>query len=384
MQRINIIAVLFAMLLLAACIKSYDPPIDSSAKNKYVITGCVTDQEGWQVVEISMSSPIESPSYIPISDCFAQIRDNKGNGFPLRELEPGRYRVWMSQADLTPGTAFRVQVLTPDGETLESGYDTMPRGPGLDSVYYAIEDIPTSTPGKDDRVMQFYADLDAIGDYSRYYKWEVIETFEYHAAHPGEFFYDGTFHEIKPPDYTNNVCYATVPAKNVFTISTKNLTQNVYKGYPLHAIDGNTPRLAYLYSILVRQLALSEGAYNYWEQLRINSNDQGGLYEKQPLAIKGNMKNTSTPDKDVLGYFYTASVSSKRYFYHDIEGIVLDYNNGCSEDALGRMGWLEFSPAEYPVYYYFNLQGYLRILTHECIDCRLGGGTTVKPDFWPK
>jgi hypothetical protein len=136
--------------------------------------------------------------------------------------------------------------------------------------------------------------------------------------------------------------------------------------------------------MLVNQFALSEGAYNYWEQLRINSNEQGGLYEKQPLAIKGNMMNVTNPDRDVLGYFYTTSVSNKRYFYHDVEGIELDFRDNCMEDPLGRMGWLEFSPEEYPVYYYFNEKGSLRIITRDCIDCRVSGGTTVKPDFWPR
>jgi hypothetical protein len=383
MHRIRNISIIF-ILLLFGCIKPYDPKIESNKENKYVVSGRITDVEGWQEVEVSLSSPIESPEYIPVSHCAVYILDDKGNKFWLTEFEPGNYHVWMGKELLAPGRAFKVMVVPPGSEILESGFDTMPNCPQLDSVYYSIKELPTTDPEKYLRVMQFYIDLNAEGNYSQYYKWEVTETWEYHAAHPAQFYYDGTFHEIIPPDYTNNVCYTTSMVKNVFTVSTKGLSQNIYKQYPLHYINGNSSRLGYLYSMLVNQFALSEGAYNYWEQLRINSNEQGGLYEKQPLAIKGNMMNVTNPDRDVLGYFYTTSVSNKRYFYHDVEGIELDFRDNCMEDPLGRMGWLEFSPEEYPVYYYFNEKGSLRIITRDCIDCRVSGGTTVKPDFWPR
>jgi len=302
----------------------------------------------------------------------------------MEENKPGQYRVWLGQEYLTPGTSYQVKVITPEGEDLVSGFDTMPVGPKLDSVYYFLKDVPTSNPELSLRVMQFYVNLNAAGNYSQHYKWDIIETWEYHAPHPVQYYYDGTEHEIIPPDSTNMVCWITGLVKNVFTLSTKNLSQNVYNQYPLHRIDGNTSRLGILYSMLVSQLALSEGAYYYWEQLRINSNDQGGLYEKQPLAIKGNLVNMNSPEKEVLGYFYAASESSRRYFYHDIEGIDLNFYNYCSEESLGMFGWKEVFPWEYPVYFYYNEFGELKILNLGCVDCRKLGGTTVKPDFWPK
>jgi hypothetical protein len=383
-RSINILAIL-GMTLLVTCIKSFEPVINSNARNKYVVSGRVTNTEGWQVVQVSLSSPIESPEYIPVASCQVTILDDKGNIFAMEEYEPGLYHLWMDKQYLVPGTSYQVKVSTPDGEELESGFDQMPISPPIDSIYYHIEDIPTSKPGVNNRVMQFYVDLNAIGDYSQYYQWEIVETWEYEAALPVEYYYDGTFHEVKPHDYTNKVCWITQSVKNVFTVSTKNLSQNIYTQYPLQTIDGtNSSRLGIMYSTLVRQLALSEGAYNYWDKLRINSNEQGGLYEKQPLAIKGNLVNVSNPDKDVLGYFYAVSETSCRYFYHDVEGIVLDYNNGCYEEDIFPYYWLDVNPQEFPIYYYYNESGILKILNPPCVDCRLLGGTTVKPDFWPE
>jgi hypothetical protein len=382
MNQIKNILFLFITTMMFGCIKAFDPQIETNVENKYVVSGCVTDMEGWQEVEVSLSSPIESPSYIQVSGCQVNIQDNSGHDFPLEEFSPGKYHVWMGKESLTRGTSYRISILTPDGEDLVSGYDTMSKGPPLDSVYYALEDIPTPDPDITRRVMQFYVDLNAEGDYSMFYKWDVIETWEYHAAHRAENYYDGTWHVIDPPDETNLICYSNGLWKDVFTLSVKNLSQKKYTQYPLHYIDGSSSRLGILYSIMVRQFALSEASYNYWEKLRVNSNTQGGLYEKQPLAIKGNMLNLNHPEKKVLGYFYTASLSERRYFYHNVEGIELAFDDNCEEEGLGRGGWKEYGPNDYPVYYYFNKES-VRILTLGCVDCRLNGGTTVKPDFWP-
>lgn len=383
MHQIKNIAFIFTMLLLYACIKPYDPRIDSNLANKYVVTGLITDTEGWKEVDVSLSSPIESPEYIPVSDCQVKILDDKGNTFLLEENRPGKYQVWMGQEYLIPGTSYQVRVTTPEGEELVSGFDKMSPGPPLDSVYFFIEDIPTSNPEIDLRIMQFYVNLNAEGDYSQYYKWDIVETWEYHTTHSIEYYYDGTHHKVVPPDSSIKICWITRLVKDVFTVSTKSLSQNTYDKYPLHFIDGYSSRLLYLYSLLVRQLALSEEAYNYWEQLRINSNEQGGLYEKQPLAIKGNLINNSNPEKDVLGYFYAASESTRRYFYKDIEGIDLRYSSYCSYDNLGMFGWREYTPRQYPIYYFYPYPGSVKILSVYCIDCRLFGGTTVKPEFWP-
>ena len=331
-----------------------------------------------------MSSPIGEPEFIPVFGCQIRVLDNNGNSYLLEESMDGIYRTWIGEENLTYGTSFKIEVYTPDGMAIESTFDTLIQGPSIDSVYYHIEEVASADPTILITGMQFYADLNASAYESRYYKWDILETWEYHAARPAENYYDGSFHQIIPPDYSNKICWMTKLVKNVYTVSTNNLVQNVYRLYPLHFVDGHTSRLGIRYSILVTQQTLSEDAYNYWEKVRINSTEQGGLYEKQPIAIKGNLKNITNPEKEVLGYFYVASESSKRLFFSNIDEVELNFTDFCNEEGLGRKGWQEYSPRDYPVYYYINQQKVLRILSTECVDCRILGGTTTKPSFWPR
>jgi hypothetical protein len=383
MKRVKSILLFSTLSVVISCIKPFDPVIDGDAEAKYVVSGKITDLEGWQEVSVSTSSSVENPEYIPVEGCQLSIFDDKGDVFLLEEYEPGKYRTWIGQEYLRRGISYQLKVVTPAGEELVSGFDTMPAGPPLDSIYYYIEDHPTNDPEKDHRIMQFYVDLDAEGDFSRYYKWEVIETWEYHSPLAIEYYYDGTTHHVDPPDSSYYVCWSSGIKPEVYTLSTATLSSNIYHQFPLNYVDGESSRLSVLYSILVSQMAISEEAFSYWEKLRINSTQGGALYEKQPIAIQGNIMNTTNPEKEVLGFFYAASESSRRYFYKDVEGIELAYNDLCQIDVPERKGWLVYVPADYPVYYYFNELAQKRILSNECVECWLRGGTLTKPDFWP-
>jgi hypothetical protein len=119
MLQIKKIYLILPLLLMFACIKAYNPLIESNAANKLVVSGRINDIEGWQEVNISMSSPVENPEYIPVPGCIVKILDDKGNVFSLPEDNPGRYRAWLQKDYLVPGRAYKVSVYTPEGETIE-------------------------------------------------------------------------------------------------------------------------------------------------------------------------------------------------------------------------------------------------------------------------
>lgn len=383
MWRIKWLTFMMWVVVGSSCIKPYEPVIEANDETKYVVTGRITDAEGFQEVHISLSSPVSAPVQRPVTGCYVSITDQNGKRFDFAESEDGVYRVWMEAADLKAGNAYSLSITTPDGKQLQSGTDTLTACPPIDSVYYYIEKLPTAVPGMVDKGARFCIDLNATGSKSRFFKWEVTETWEYHAAHPVEYFYDGGFNAVIPPDFSNKICWLTNEVKNVFTLSTSSLTENTYRQFPLHFVNGQTSRLGICYSILVKQFSISEAAFEYWEKVRINNQEQGGLYEKQPLAIKGNITNLTDPGNEVLGFFYAAAFSEKRMFFNGIPDLELSFSDFCYEDVLGRMGWQEYTPQDYPVYYYFNDQGALRILSRDCVDCRTQGGTNSKPDFWP-
>lgn len=372
---------------MTGCIEPYVPKIEGSTNEIYVVTGEVNDIAGYQFVSVSMASSIGEPEYIPLSNCSVAIEDDNGNNFTLEEYEAGKYQVWIDKQYLSPGNSYRVNLRTPSGEEIQSDFDRMPETSVIDSVYCERKDTYERNTGLPLKGMQFYVDFHSIDPENRYFRWVADETWEHHAPLPMEYYYDGTTHRIRPPDYTYQVCWTTRPEDHIFTLSTLNLVSNSYKMFPLQYVDNTSNRLLIKYSAMISQYALSRAAFVFWEQLRINSDAQGGLYEKQPLPVEGNLKNLSNPDKKVIGFFGASSVARKRIFIDGIKDMDIGDGAFCSPEELGIGGWRNVEIWEYPVYFtYVVIDGsrQLRTLQRTCVDCRELGGTIVKPDFWPR
>ncbi len=387
MRRIDTILFLIIVTVGASsCVKFYDPEIHAQDANKYVVNGQITDEDGHQKVNVSMTSSISDPKYIPVTGCTVTINDHHGNNFLMSDAGKGDYLTTIDSSFLISGDSFKVQVMTPSGDILESDYDNFPHGPEMDSVYFLREDQDGNIPNRPELTLkgiQFYIDLKGTDTDSRFYRWEEIETWEYHSDYPLEWYYDGEVHHVSPPDYSRKVCWSTRKIPNVFTLSTDNLAENKYLNFPLHFVTNQSSRLAYGYSLLIKQFALSEAGYNYWDQLRINSDQPGGLYEKQPLSIKGNMHNLTHPENEVLGFFGAASVKARRIFVQNVPDLTIEFETYCNFFPL-RIGLKEITPSEYPAYLFGNEEGYsLTVMSPECVNCLLLGGTNVKPIFWP-
>jgi hypothetical protein len=326
---------------------------------------------------------------MPVSGCSVIIYDDRWHQFEMYESVAGTYTGKIDLKYMFPGASFKVKILTPEGSVIESDFDMMNECPAVDSVYYNIHEFPSNIPGVITTGLQFYVDLNGGNIRSRYFRWDVIETWEHHVDHPREWYYDGTIHQISPPDSSRMVCWTTELEKNIYTLSTENLVENKYSMFPLNFVNNHTSKLIYGYSLLLKQFAISEEAYSYWDQMRINSSDMGGLYERQPLSITGNLHNTSDPDQEVLGFFSAAMCKSRRIFIRDVENFEIDFQNPCKPSLLEHGGFLEISPYDYPA---FLLAGkdeegvsiyYMSTLSNECVDCISLGGTNIKPDFWP-
>jgi hypothetical protein len=386
MLRIKIIVIFWVFLIIIpSCIIPYEPAIPTKTMNKYVVSGGVTDNNEIQTVSVSKASNVRDPQYNKVTGCYIRIFDDKGNQYEMQENEPGIYQTRIDKGNLAPGRSFKVDILTPDGINIESDFDKMNECPEIDSIYFKKKEIPQNFSGLSLLGLQFYIDLDAGNLPSRFFRWQATETWEYHAPYPRIWYYDGTLHHIIPPDYSRMVCWSTDTVKSVFTLSTEGLSENRYDMLPLHFVDNYSSRLMYGYSLLIDQFALSEAAYSYWDQLRINNTEQGNLYQKQPMSIAGNLHNNTDPDQKILGFFSASSVKSKRIFVNHMDDIDIHQAIYCRTETLRYGGLRAIRPSDYPAFLVGSEETYSMIrLTRACVDCMALGGTTKKPDFWPK
>jgi len=380
----------FGLLVVAAfavssCVEPYQPEITYTDAVKFVITGQVNKGDEVQNINITTTSPVSKPLYLPVSGCRVKIIDSENNTYEATDMNDGNYQAIIPENRLVPGSSFKVDIVVPDGTHIVSDYDSLSDCPEVDSVYYVPGSLPSDNTSINIKGIRFYVDLDAVNYSTHFFRWEAVETWEFRAVYPIEWIYDGKVHHIIPPDYSRKVCWNTTTVKNIFTLSTQNLANNKYSFYPLHFVDNkSSPRLVYGISLLLKQYSLSEAAYQYWEKLRVNSLEQGGLYEKQPMAIIGNLHNVTNPEKQVLGFFGASTVKSKRIFVKNVENLPIEYDPGCGIQYEKPLLTFKGVNPPYPVYLFATEYGFLIIiLPAYCYDCRSNNGDTLKPDFWP-
>jgi len=378
------LVILLIIVLVPGCVEPYTPDIRESQES-LVVEGLLTDQPGFQTIYLSRSSPFSDPGFIPESYCQVRVVDENGNSYWFYEQEKGVYGGGMTASQLVRGTAYKLTILTADGKKYESDYETLSSPcPSIDSVYFEIKTVETSDPEEPLEGIQFYIDIEAGEDQARNYRWELVETWEYYAANIIQYYYDGLYLHVMPDPFTYYRCWYTGRINNIYTSSTKNSVSNRIYRYPLHFVSSQTNRLQIRYSLLVKQFSLSDDAYQYWDQMRRQQQESGGLYETQPSQIRGNVYNINDPDELVLGFFNVASSSEKRIFV-DVHREFRFPRIDCTLDTVNNMNEIP-PPVYYPVF--------MRSLSPMgvgppygvgrgiCFDCTSEGGSIVKPYFW--
>ena len=376
-------SILFICALLAGCVDPYYPKIEDNQES-LVVEALITDQPGWQVIYLSRSSPVNEEGTHPERDAYVSVSDDLGRATEFIEQAPGAYYSLMTAGKLGTGITYRLNIVTSNGEVYESEPEMFPsRSPAIDSVYWEFETVGTSDRTEPLNGIRFYLDMEAEADQGRNFRWELVETWQYYAANLIDYYYDGMLHKWPDP-FSYNTCWYTGKIDHIYTTTTSNEESNTINGFPLNFVSEESNRLQTRYSLQVLQYSLNDKAYDFWKRIEEQNQESGGIYEKQPDYVSGNMYNMNNQEEYVLGYFDLCPVSEKRIF---VDGIAeLKYPaTDCSLDTI-------MHPASKPVWlkipFFLNSFNPLNIGppygvgTHLCFDCRNGGGTTIKPEFW--
>jgi len=113
LQTLNKIFIVAGIIsCLQSCIEPYIIHVGQEDLRKYIVSGQVSDQEGYHYVNISLGTSIDDPDYLLLPDCNIVIKDDNNNEFVCEEYEEGMYRVWIADDFLQPGTSFMVNIIT--------------------------------------------------------------------------------------------------------------------------------------------------------------------------------------------------------------------------------------------------------------------------------
>jgi len=375
-------SVLFMMtaVLAAGCLDSYPPPKGKGTANTLVVEALIDPASGTGSVTLTRSVPLASEDR-PKAESRADvtIEDESGFSFKLPETEPGIYKI--SSAALSVDKKYRLNIRTSQNSIYQSDYIVSKRTPPIDTISYAVV--------KDGLEVRVSAH-DPTGN-SQYYRWRYAETWEYYSSYSSQYRFqspgvvvDRAFNE------SIQHCWKTQLGLSILMESTTRLKEDRVSNFPLLVIPGNSIKLSVKYSLLVRQQALTEEAYNYWSTLQRITENLGGLYDPLPAELKGNISCITDPSESVIGFFSGGSIEEKRVFLkvRDLPGGLLRYNPPvCQIDTID-VADLRGTPTGTLLIGAVYNEEYTKVIAYttaesRCIDCRTyGGGVLTKPDFW--
>lgn len=377
------ILLITASILFTSCVDEYWPVLDKY-ENLLVVDGYISNEPGPYRVKLSMSSKLDDRQIIPVANASLVIMDDQGESETLTEIEPGTYVTSSTGIQGAIGKQYKIKIVTAGSETYESGFEELKNPTGIDTVFPVIEYRVQDNLTHDRVGYQFYLNtIPAVSD-TNYYLERLEATYEYRADFLIKLIYVGALMPFINSD-SLQTCWRTYKVPEIFTYSDKNQSDPAITDIPLNYVDTETRELAIRYSLLVKQFSLSETAYKFWNSIKEQNSNQGGLYNTQPYQIRGNLLNTSDPEEPVLGYFMVAGVAKKRIFVSPDMLPVPFYYPVCvlAQPDYERMSGIFLSnPSEWPIYVTIDNNGTPALPELSCMDCQQSGGTIVKPDFW--
>jgi hypothetical protein len=157
--------------------------------------------------------------------------------------------------------------------------------------------------------VQFFVDTEVASGSSSSFRYEYVEAYAIKVLIPPKFMLlrgDIVPRLREPPLET---CYRTNKSTSLILATTQGLSAKRISEFPVRFVTDTDPELAYAYSLMLRQYAISNDAYNFYQSARANNEFSGSLFDEQKGSVDGNIRSLDELTIPVLGYFEVAGVS---------------------------------------------------------------------------
>lgn len=383
MQMKKILSILSIIILLISCKEVYQPDIEFPETGYLVVEGFIN--YGSSPTEIKLSRTVKLVDSIrdkPENNAQVFIESENGQTFPLSTFGSGTYRGY---ANLEEGKKYRLRIHTNNGSQYESEFSQVKKTPDIDSISWKREN---------DGVRLYVNTKDDIQN-SKYFRWKYDETWEIRSSYNRQLTYQvnerGDYRAVfLYPDYRADMsvyyCWKNNYSKNILIGTSEKLTENrIY--LPIKFIEPGSEQLSVMYSINLQQYSISQQAYNFYLQMKKNTEQLGTIFDAQPTELKGNIKCINNPSEVVVGYVEVSQEKTKRIFISRSQVGQWNYRSGCYEitidnhpDSIAKYG-LSLTPT-IPAEVMDGFITKFNAAEPFCVICTLRG-TNVKPAFWP-
>jgi hypothetical protein len=379
---IGIGLILTAALLCQRCKDPYISPYKAPPTGYLVVEGYIS---GNSISRFTLSRSISLPgdSTLPAENgATVQIEGSDEQVYPLTFQGNGVYST-PDTLQLDTQRQYRLRIKTTNGDQYLSDLVPYKPTPAIDSISWAQNS---------DNSIEIYANTHDPANSTHYYQWNFDQTYEYHSAESTDEYWDKDTVppavEVRLPQDQVFRCWQSGSSTAIIIDNTTKLSADVVYRQPVKYIPADDIQTSVLYSILVRQYALTADGYNFLSLMQQNTESLGSIFDAQPSQLTGNIHSLTDPTEKVIGYVSAGTVVSKRIFIYRYQ-IISAYRYSCpiTDTVFQDPGKLPenygsglFTPITYGL-----LNGKMGWISNytDCLVCTVGGGINQPPVFWP-
>lgn len=391
--RNTFFVILITAAVVGGCRKAYLPSLAPDGNSLLVVEGVINPGNDSTFIKLSHTVKLsEKTSSKPEPGATVSV-EGEGTVYTLKDMSDGTYA--SAGLNLNVAKKYHLKIHTANGGNYQSDDVEVKVTPPIDSLTYKIEA---------DGVHIYSATHDATNN-TRYYRWDYQETWRYNSMYESK--YKVEKHDVVPRVYPQDEvykCYGSYQGSTVLLGSSAKLSQDVITQNPVTQILRGAERTSIRYTIKLNQYALTKEAYAFWENLKKNTEQLGGIFDALASEIGGNIHNTANPNIPVIGFVSISTIPSQRIY---IDRIKLPFNSewknsypyDCGADyglfidprakGLNTVLSAIIESINYPldaITVRDPLNGKEEIIgygfsSRSCVDCTIRG-TIQKPSFW--
>jgi hypothetical protein len=380
------------LMIISGCKKPYAPAVTVSGPNALVVEGTINTGADSTKIRLTYTIPLSSPTgtQAPAElGATVTVESDANATYPLKETGNGYYA--SAGLNLSPANKYKLKIITAGNKIYESDFVPVKNSPPIDSVSYHAGatslsiNVTTHDPSNS----------------TRYYRWDYDETWVIHSKYESHLqLQKFPVDSIIPRPLSNQIytCWQSGVSSDIVLGSTTNISKDILVNYPVAVIPSTSEKIAERYSVLIKQYAMTPDAFNYYQELRKNTESLGNIFDAQPTTLTGNIHCTTNLSEKVIGYITSGSVSQVRIFV-DAQQLPLNWipslpDFDCDFETPVYNPNFKF-PYSVREYFYtgiltpidpLQLPGAAHPLgytgaTPICVDCTLRG-TNKQPAFW--
>jgi hypothetical protein len=407
-----------------SCKKKDVPALLTEYNNLLTVEGPILSGDS-TIIRLSRTTRLTDGTTVKAElNAIVAVENDQNQLYPLTEKGGGSYVLGVTNFGIT--RKYRLNIKTADSKVYQSDFVIMKITPAIDSVYYKPES---------EKKINFFVNAHDAAKNTRYYRWDYKETWSYTSLHQAFWQYKNGIISAIAPFSNDDVfgCFRTAKSNQVVVASS---ADDVISNQAIGSLPAETEKISRVYVMQLRQYALTEAGYSYYNTLQSTQNTASAS-DQLSSSTKGNIHCVTVPAEPVSGFVSVSTVSNKQL---NVRGSETGLRR---PDPYGTINWgtTALNPHYYASYYFpgptidecapnsffvapsitltdrvnqFIASGDNLLIDHDrnrpsgdafavpvfpdaqqgvnyqfyfapkrCVDCRFKGGTNIRPSYFP-